>query len=608
MAMCHFLSAQSIGIGTSTPNPKAILDVESTNQGILLPRLTDTSAVSAPVPAGLTIYSISDKKIYFYDGTKWQRSSTQTASDGLWYERHDSILYTDRKFVGVNTNLGILPPQANLQVTGSLLVQGDYTYTQAAPTPAQTYTMNNAPSQNIAATDSIFRILDTGGTSDYLVNTQGNILCFPTTNQKAFKISFNPIDFGIAEGDTLWISEFPYPVCRTNYIQMWVNTFNPPNDLYFQTSVGVRIVFRSNYSVVGSGFDINLTRIYSKDVNQAVQIIGPGMCYDASKNSFRVGKPSNGIIGFSSIALGELTTASGEKSTAMGFGTISSGFNSTALGQSTIGSGGLSTALGAGTNAIGFVSTAMGAQTTASGSYSTAMGTSTAASGSSSTAMGNGTKASGDNSTAIGEATMAKANNSLAIGRYNDTIAGADPNQWIPTDPILMIGNGTASNARSNALTVLKNGNVGIGPSSPTSKLEVLGTNNDSPLVKLTQLGTAAPALKIAASSGNNGGLELENATLKISGSNKFVFEHICTAGNQAGGNGTLLPNTGFANSPTDLLIVTPVYVAAGVFINFTPHAYWDSGAYGGNGGWMILNPGGPVPVNTRYNVMVIKQ
>jgi hypothetical protein len=144
---------------------------------------------------------------------------------------------------------------------------------------------------------------------------------------------------------------------------------------------------------------------------------------------------------------------------------------------------------------------------------------------------------------------------------------------------------------------------VGIGDSSPESKLDIEGTYNTEPLVKLTQFGTLAPALKIAASSGH--GLELENAPIRITGTNKFVFQHVCTAGNQSGANATIIPNTTFANSATDLLIITPVFVTGGVFANFTPHAFWDAGT----SNWMILNPNGTsVPVNTKFNVMVIKQ
>ncbi|MEO7312810.1 MAG: hypothetical protein ABIX01_20670 [Chitinophagaceae bacterium] len=56
----NFCNAQAIGIGTSTPAASAALDVTSTNKGLLLPRLTDTSAVASPT-AGLLIYNNKTK-------------------------------------------------------------------------------------------------------------------------------------------------------------------------------------------------------------------------------------------------------------------------------------------------------------------------------------------------------------------------------------------------------------------------------------------------------------------------------------------------------------------------------------------------------------------
>jgi len=105
---------------------------------------------------------------------------------------------------------------------------------------------------------------------------------------------------------------------------------------------------------------------------------------------------------------------------------------------------------------------------------STAMGRNTIASGIFSTALGNNTVASGTYAVAMGNNTTANALASTAIGRYN--IGGGSTFSWISADPLFEIGNGTSA-TRSNALTVLKNGNVGIGTSTPSHKLEVVGGN-----------------------------------------------------------------------------------------------------------------------------------
>jgi len=121
-----------------------------------------------------------------------------------------------------------------------------------------------------------------------------------------------------------------------------------------------------------------------------------------------------------------------------------------------------STTMGRNTTASSTASTAMGNRTNASGSGSTAMGILTTASGFASIAMGDNTFASGDISTAIGLETVSKAFASLSIGRFNDSINSSNKTNWISTDPLLILGNGSSNAARSNALVVYKNGNTDI--------------------------------------------------------------------------------------------------------------------------------------------------
>ena len=73
-------SAQGgVGIGTNTPSGNAILEISSKNKGLMLPRLSDTTAVQNPT-AGLIIYNNSAKSPAFYDGTSWQ-TLLNTAND-----------------------------------------------------------------------------------------------------------------------------------------------------------------------------------------------------------------------------------------------------------------------------------------------------------------------------------------------------------------------------------------------------------------------------------------------------------------------------------------------------------------------------------------------
>src|SRR5664279_4888164 len=68
--------AQNIGIGTTTPNASAILDVKSNTKGMLLPRTSTTSRLAIVNPAkGLILYDSTTSGFWFHNGTAWAQLS-----------------------------------------------------------------------------------------------------------------------------------------------------------------------------------------------------------------------------------------------------------------------------------------------------------------------------------------------------------------------------------------------------------------------------------------------------------------------------------------------------------------------------------------------------
>gem|GEM_PF-477761 len=178
--------------------------------------------------------------------------------------------------------------------------------------------------------------------------------------------------------------------------------------------------------------------------------------------------------GESAVAMGYQTNATANNATALGLGSTASGLRSLATGSQTTASGFTATALGFNSIASGDRTTAMGFQTTASGEEATSMGSESVASGDWATATGLQTTASGDAAFTAGDSTIAQAYNSFVIGRHNEITGSA--NAWVPTDPLFVIGNGSSAISLANAVTVLKNGNMGLGISAPAEKLEIDGT------------------------------------------------------------------------------------------------------------------------------------
>ena len=137
----------------------------------------------------------------------------------------------------------------------------------------------------------------------------------------------------------------------------------------------------------------------------------------------------------------------------------------------------LSASFGFNNKVTGVASFSSGRENKVSNEYAAAIGQYNEAESKGTLAFGSYTKALGDYSNAIGLGVTAQALQSTALGRYN--IATGSKTSEYNYDPLFVIGNGTADNNRSNALTILKNGNIGIGTVTPNSPLNVV-TNGDN--------------------------------------------------------------------------------------------------------------------------------
>ena len=66
-------SYSQVGIGTTTPDASSILDMSSTTQGVLTPRMTTAERVAIASPAkGLLVFDADLDVFYYFDGTTWQ--------------------------------------------------------------------------------------------------------------------------------------------------------------------------------------------------------------------------------------------------------------------------------------------------------------------------------------------------------------------------------------------------------------------------------------------------------------------------------------------------------------------------------------------------------
>jgi len=118
----------SISEGVSSPHESAMLDVQSTTKGVLIPQMTSVQRDEISSPAiGLQIYNTSRKCIEFYTGTEWTSSvpagtiqayagETSKIPDGWLLCDGTSILvsqYADL-FDKIGFNFGGIYPNFNL--------------------------------------------------------------------------------------------------------------------------------------------------------------------------------------------------------------------------------------------------------------------------------------------------------------------------------------------------------------------------------------------------------------------------------------------------------------------------------------------------------------
>ena len=280
-------------------------------------------------------------------------------------------------------------------------------------------------------------------------------------------------------------------------------------------------------------------------------VIGSGsrMMFYPGKAVFRAGyvggtQWDNDNTGTYSTAMGYNTIAIGPASTSMGSTNTASGYASTAMGESNHASGSVSASIGSSNTASGYGSTAMGVGNTASGDYSTAMGNLTQAGGIISTSIGFATNAGGDHSTAIGSSVAAPSYTETVIGQYNTTYFPMSTSAWNTADRLFVVANGASSAARSNAMTILKDGTISFSGLSSNGIVRAAGgtgtLSSSGGGINLTSEVTGV--LPIANGGTNNGSLGVTNGGIIYSDGTKLMNAGAGAIGQMLTGGGAGAP------------------------------------------------------------------
>lgn len=119
-----------IGIGTTTPNSKSILDVTSTTQGLLIPRMTGTQKSELDLTAndmGMIVFqtdiaqpplSPTPKGFYYYDGNNWVAPVMNGITNGqtLRWDGNSWVYTTNLFNQGSSIGIGTVAPKTQLHI------------------------------------------------------------------------------------------------------------------------------------------------------------------------------------------------------------------------------------------------------------------------------------------------------------------------------------------------------------------------------------------------------------------------------------------------------------------------------------------------------------
>ena len=118
---------QNVGIGTATPDSSAMLDIQSMDKGVLVPRMTTAQREAiSNVANGLLVYDTETNSFWFFQDSAWQELvGGSVKGDGLSDEDGDTRIQVEEspndntiRFDATGIESMVLTPDGNLQVKG----------------------------------------------------------------------------------------------------------------------------------------------------------------------------------------------------------------------------------------------------------------------------------------------------------------------------------------------------------------------------------------------------------------------------------------------------------------------------------------------------------
>ncbi|TYB79074.1 hypothetical protein [Bizionia myxarmorum] len=177
-----------VGIGNLIPDPSAMLDITSTSQGLLAPRMRSTDRIAIASPAeSLLVFDTDEKAFYFYNTTTttWVKLANDAANKRNNYKLIKSAADLAQESIDGGGTSYLLNTNTFYEINGTI-------------TLVKPINLNNAYIAGMDANEDI--LSNTGGTV-FKGNTGGSIKNLTLKGAKAFEI----IGPGIATNSSLLV-------------------------------------------------------------------------------------------------------------------------------------------------------------------------------------------------------------------------------------------------------------------------------------------------------------------------------------------------------------------------------------------------------------------
>ncbi|MBC7935822.1 MAG: hypothetical protein H7Y86_10775 [Rhizobacter sp.] len=295
IAASTFSTAQNVGIGTTTLQASALLEIKSSTGGLLLPRMSNTNRnnILNP-PEGLTIFNTSFSRFEQYNGTAWK----SFLNNDFW-SRNGNYIYTFN-----DVGLATAAPAEKLDIYGNIMLRGDLQLTRYSGTTNNiNFRFNGSSSDNL--TQGLFfkiagnpRGFLTFRHSDVAGENKIRFGFYNGTNAEI--ISSGQFILNAAASPTIQLTssgvEKGFIQLAGDDLRVGTNSGNSAGEFYFRLNGNNRILLASNGNMkIGSGtpatrLDVSGDILSSGNVNASGNLVtGNISVSDEIRNQSRTG-------------------------------------------------------------------------------------------------------------------------------------------------------------------------------------------------------------------------------------------------------------------------------------------------------------------------------